>query len=167
LIALFPKTRCKSPISSGFKFHSLLLSGCPFDNLLPDGSPLMTILLEGGIPSVPSMVIGRLTSWPTTTSTKEGADRTGVTTESTIELLFADNVASVAVIGLCCAGIVAAAGLSRKRSHKRGTRVRFGSSATKIKTLRSTQIFLGSTSKSWLGCSPTGGRFFCAMIVCW
>src|SRR5262249_56225835 len=98
LIGVVPKKRWKSPISSGFKFHSPLLSGSPFDNLLPDGSPLMTILLEGAIPSVPSTAIGRLTSWPTTTSIEEGADRTGVTTESTIELLFADNGASVAPI---------------------------------------------------------------------
>src|ERR1044071_7602494 len=97
LIGSLPKMRCKSPISSGFKFHSLLLLARPFDNLLPDGSPLMTILLEGGIPSVPSRAIGRLTAWPAATSTNEGADRTGVTTDSMIELRFADNVAAVAL----------------------------------------------------------------------
>ena len=39
-LALLGKTRCKSPISSGFKFHSVSSVARPDDNLLPCGSPL-------------------------------------------------------------------------------------------------------------------------------
>src|SRR5262245_45694638 len=94
LVTLSGKMRWRSPISSGFKLHSASPSGRPFDNLLPGGSPLITILLDAGIPSVPSIVIGKLISSPTIASTTDGADRTGVATGngSSMEVLLADSL---------------------------------------------------------------------------
>src|SRR3954452_8021209 len=97
LVALSPNTRCKSPIWSEFKFHSPLLIRYPFDNSLPEGSPFITILLKGGIPSVPSTAIGKLTCSPSVASTIGGADRTGVGTDDgcTTELILSDSTVAL------------------------------------------------------------------------
>ena len=62
--AILGSMRCKSPISSGSKFHSVSPWGRPVDNVLPRGSPLMVMMLPPGTASAPSMEIGRVVRSP-------------------------------------------------------------------------------------------------------
>ena len=70
-------TRCRSPISSGFRVHSVAPRRSPVDSLLPCGRPLMTMTLLGGTASVPSSAIGKLTCSPADAWSALGAERTG------------------------------------------------------------------------------------------
>jgi photosynthetic reaction center cytochrome c subunit len=47
------RMRCKSPISSDFKFQPASPSGRPPDKVAPAGNPLMTMLLRAGYTSLP------------------------------------------------------------------------------------------------------------------